>query len=104
MEKKIDEVRLDEAVLSVREWSGKPYRTPQHDIFDLSSDYPVGYQKLIITEIGYKIGEVHYTKSELVDVLASNDGLFTEDFEDWFKDVKIGDELIIIHFTEFRYN
>lgn len=41
-------------------------------------------------------------KVELPD-LAANDGLFFNDWYDWFKGYDIREPLAIIHLTKFRY-
>jgi hypothetical protein len=106
-EKKIARLKEVGGVLSVRQWSNVPYRSPQETIIDIPSEI-VGVQKLTIAYgeqtfipyIGDKI--IHLPK------LAANDGLNTYGFIDWFRPVfkkekKAILDFAIIHFTDFRY-
>jgi len=102
-EKRIAEINAGRAVLSVRAWQGKPYRSPQHELFEYTS---VGIEKLrfysnrefspIIVD-GECFTEVSTFK------LAENDGLSKEDFVNWFKGYDLSKPMAIIHFTNFRY-
>lgn len=96
--------------LSIRQWSGRPYNSPQVEIASL--DQPIGIQRI----------ELHYHSEndtitaridgrEWIDAdcyeIAKNDGLNTTDFKEWFfgRHPK-GDKVfhgVIIHFTDFRY-
>lgn len=96
--------------LSIRQWSGRPYNSPQVEIAHL--DQPIGIQRI----------ELHYHSEndtitacidgrEWIDAdcyeIAKNDGLNTTDFKEWFfgRHPK-GDKVfhgVIIHFTDFRY-
>lgn len=89
-EKRIKEVEKGNAVLSVRVWTGLPYRSKQREIFQFTKNDGVGIEKL-----DYGIG--NYPD------LAYNDGLLRQDFSDWFKDADKTKPLAIIHFTPFRY-
>jgi hypothetical protein len=92
-EKRAEKINAGEAVLSVRIWTGKPYRSKQKEILSLD-----------------KIGtEIINVKSDRPDDLfllgkyfAKNDGLSEADFNAWF-DFKLDEVYIIIHFTGFRY-
>jgi len=100
---KLDEINAGKAVLSLREWTGKPYKSKQKTIIELSS---VGYQKIRMD----KAGSFYVDERPIFDVedLSLNDGLVLEDFLSWFgvkKMVEKGEtfEGIIIHFTDWRY-
>jgi len=100
---KIDEINAGKAVLSLREWTGKPYRSKQNTIIELTD---IGYQKIRMD----KVGNFYVEEKPIFDVeeLALNDGLVVEDFLSWFgvqKMIKKGEvfEGIVIHFTNFRY-
>lgn len=92
-------------LLSVRQWSGKPYQSPQETFLDLE---PGKWGVQEITMIKGENGLEAYVneKSIDIDILAANDGLSRADFEAWFaphfkrQSVFYG---MIIHFTEFRY-
>ena len=99
--KRIDEVIEGKAVLSVREWTGKPYNSPQVEIALLTAKDGVGIQKLEATPLGWFIDS--YDSDVTNEILAKNDGLSLEDFKAWFKNYKITEPMAIIHFTNFRY-
>lgn len=44
--KRITEVQAGKAVLSVRQWTGKPYRSPQEEIAILTNEDGLGIQEL----------------------------------------------------------
>lgn len=119
-EKRIKEVQEGKAVLSVRYWSDKPYRSKQVEVCQFNQNSNVGIQ------------ELHYVKREdlhnqepiihgiyedkimilnnfgihemfTVELVAKNDGLNETDFKNWFKDVHTLDTMAIIQFTDYRY-
>jgi hypothetical protein len=100
--KVIDMVNAGKAILSVREWSGKPYASKQVEICQ--------YTKLGLQEFEFKwgIGCIEpFVDNNIINVddfcdLAENDGLQKHDFLSWFKYPKPFKGLII-HFTDFRY-
>jgi hypothetical protein len=99
--KRIDEVNEGKAVLSLREWSGKPYCSTQNVLMEFRQG-EIRVQKLTVDYMmGYFIDDVD--SDITTEQLAINDGLTKEEFSEWFKKVKCGDELAIIHFSEFRY-
>ena len=101
-EKRIKEVQEGRAVLSIRQWTGKPYRSEQVEIAMLTAENGVGVQKLEFynNTLGLcHIGIVYQRKYEL----AHNDGLSFEDWEEWFRGYDLSKPLAIIHFTKFRY-
>lgn len=96
--KRIDEIHAGKAVLSIREWSGKPYASPQ---IELMKTTQVSVQKLERTLLGWFVDDVD---SDLCFyTLSANDGLSFEDFKSWFKPVKLNEPMAIIHFTNLRY-
>lgn len=104
--KRIKEVQEGEAVLSLRYWSGKPYRSKQVEFAVLDKDSGVGVQKLIWTEDNsMNLRPRIYDSCEIIgeDELAKNDGLSIDDFKDWFKNYDLSKPMAIIQFTEFRY-
>lgn len=121
--KRIGEVNRGEACISLREWSGKPYRSQQREIAILTADNGVGLQRLIISRSEWtdKDNDKHFCywsringKEINLDEIAKNDG-FSDvgDYVTWFspdvekqspdKDGWKHLELVIIHFTKFRY-
>lgn len=103
-ERRIKQILAGEACLSLRYWSGKPYKSVQGYIATLKES--VGHQK--ITICNPITGLEAYVDGKQVDItsLARNDGLSREDFEAWFaphfKKSNVF-EGAIIHFTHFRY-
>ncbi|WP_373248800.1 hypothetical protein [Bacteroides thetaiotaomicron] len=123
---KIDRLKEVGGVLSLRQWSANPYRSPQEIVKDIPAEL-VGVQKLILHRKPEKIE--HYEEgnripaatityyeytaevdgySTLVELLAVNDGLTPEEFKAWFApvfDKEKADtlEFAIIHFTKERY-
>lgn len=101
-EKRIKEVQEGRAVLSIRQWTGKPYRSKQIEIAMLTAENGVGVQKLEFynNTLGLcHIGIVYQRKYEL----AHHDGLSFEDWKEWFKGYDLSEPMAIIHFTKFRY-
>lgn len=99
-------IEKGEACLSVRQWSGKPYRSKQLELAVLTNADGIGIEKLTI-----RYGKVAHVAPSLtngekalkIDEVAENDGLELEDWMDWFKQYDTDQTLAIIHFTPFRY-
>jgi hypothetical protein len=92
-ENRFKEIDAGRAVLSVRQWSGKPYEkgTNQGEIFRFDRTRGIGIEKFCPLQSSFN-----------PLVLANNDGLSLEDFDDWFKPYNM-EPKAIIHFTDFRY-
>lgn len=103
-EKKIREVQSGKAILSIRAWEDKPYRSRQFTIMNLDASSGVGIQKLhsFDDEYGYFIGDKGNVLPVPLQELANNDGLSVADWKGWFRDAGAC-PLAIIHFSEFRY-
>ena len=105
--KRIDEVTNGESVLSVRQWTERPYFSPQTKLADLTAENGVGIQMLRFHpgrdgNILWKYFDVNGTYPNIED-LAKHDGLSFEDWREWFKGYDLSEPLAIIHFTKFRY-
>lgn len=106
-EARIKEVQEGKAVLSIRQWSGLPYRSKQDEVTELSKEDGVGIQKLTFNEDSN--GEFFLEDFNIdgkyieYDKLAANDGLLTEDWYRWFKKYDLSKPMAVIHFTSFRY-
>ena len=85
------------AILSIRYWSGKPYKSEQVEFCQLTK---IGLQKLD-NPTNYLWAEIDGKKCNWEDV-AKNDGLAFYDFCEWFKNIQ-NRPMAIIHFTEWRY-
>jgi hypothetical protein len=105
----VDQVNSGEAELSLREWTGKPYRSKQEEFLRLSK---LGVQRLNMYWRTYETGInrealfilIEHQKMLLYNKyehLIKNDGLTTTDFIDWFIDEEF--KGAIIHFTDFKY-
>lgn len=103
--RRIDKINQGEAILSVRQWMGKPYCSKQFELFQFTK---IGIQKCdvsIIDDAGSAIIRMTIDNKPINDKVGSevikNDGLEIQDFIDWFKSpIKDG---CIIHFTDLRY-
>lgn len=97
-EKKIRLVQEGKAVLSIRQWTGKPYRSKQKEVKRFYAKDGVGIQF-----IEGPVSALRVDKNKFVSYvrLAVNDGLHKDDFESWFKEPLISGA--IIHFTKTRY-
>lgn len=98
--KVVEEVNAGRAILSVRQWIGKPYASKQ---IEIGRHDKLGWETF---EINNKtlllVDSKRITGAFTMEDLAKNDGLLRIDFSDWFKypnPFKGG----IIHFTNFRY-
>ncbi|ATV32516.1 hypothetical protein CUC00_08545 [Prevotella intermedia] len=100
-EKRIKEVQEGRAALSIRQWTGKPYRSKQVEIARLTTEDGVGIQLLELTnDLSECIIGDH--RHSYVSV-AKNDGLHSADWLDWFSCYDLSKPMAIIHFTKFRY-
>lgn len=99
-----DKVNQKEALLSIRMWTGKPYKSKQEELCVLRD---INIKKVVfkkeIKKDGVKakiiIDGNTYTGYGL-EVIANNDGLSLDDFISWFpKDFKG----CIIYFTSIEY-
>lgn len=102
---KIEEVKTGEAVLSVREWTGKPYKSPQVEKMQFTKHDSIGAEP---AEFWADYFHVSLGKWEALSVpcqeICEADGLNLKDFNDWFEGLEdSGTECSIIHFTKFRY-
>lgn len=100
-EQRFKEITSGNAVLSVREWTGLPYRSKQREIALLGKDDGIGLQLLLLTDL-MRPGKI---EGNLIDLpaIAENDGLSFYDWFYWFNRYDISKPLAIIHFTKFRY-
>lgn len=97
------QIAAGEACLSVRQWTGKPYRSKQVEIARLTREDGIGLQMLSFAPT-YSLTTPFVGKRRLKrETLAANDGLSTKDWENWFYHYDLTKPLAIIHFTKFRY-
>lgn len=106
--KRFEKIAAGEACLSVRVWTGAPYRSKQKELARLTKDDGIGLQKLQL-EVADKSFGIYHARiddgcgSASIIELATNDGLSLEDWKKWFKNYDLSKPLAIIHFTPFRY-
>ena len=100
-EKRIKEVQKGRAVLSIRQWTGKPYRSKQVEIATLTAESGVGIQLMESTNDFAEciVGGHHHSYVSV----AKNDGLRPDDWLDWFSAHDLSKPMSIIHLTKFRY-
>ena len=107
--KRFEKIAADKAVLSIRQWVGKPYAegSTQREIVTLTRDDGIGLQRL-----DFEGGDIYCVNvdgqrfsptRETLENIAANDGLSYEDWREWFKDYDISNPLAIIQFTKYRY-
>lgn len=98
---KIQEVIDGKAILSIRQWTGKPYRSKQETMKNLTAADGVGYQlaEILENEEIVLLMEDEYNPT-VCPSIEENDGLSMAEFWNWFTDDA---KVIIIHFTNFRY-
>ena len=106
-EKRVKKIQAGHAVLSVRQWSGKPYRSKQVEIARLTADDGVGIQKLCFDKDKDGVPSFRYPdiNGKYIDreTLANNDGLSKEDWQEWFMGYDLSKSMAVILFTKFRY-
>lgn len=102
--KRMEEIDQGNAYLSVRVWTGLPYRSKQQEIFRFDRTQKIGIQKLEFTDDTKLMMSIDGMRRPilLLHSIAKNDGLAYEDYHDWFAGVQ-STTLAIIHFTDFRY-
>lgn len=101
-EKRIKEVQDGNAILSVRQWTGKPYRSKQVEIACLTAADGVGLQKLYFLH-PFDLQSTYVNSRVNAKEIAANDGLSLSDWLAWFSTSKPLEPMAVIHFTQFRY-
>lgn len=101
--KRIEQIQKGEAILSIRVWTGAPYKSPQKEIIQLDQSSGIGVQRVYIDfeKDLFLIDQLQF--NNYFQTIASNDGLTFRDFKLWFKGISPEEPLAIIHFTKFRY-
>lgn len=98
---RFEQIKKGEACLSIRQWTGKPYRSKQVEIARLTREDGIGIERLTFARSTHILPYINY-KPVCVARLANNDGLTIDDWKEWFKDYDLSKPLAIIHFTKFR--
>lgn len=111
-EHRAKEVNAGRAVLSLRQWSGKPYEKGSHQI-EIARLTEIYTQRITMRwslspftlPTVYVQNPGEEAKYLNIGTVAANDGLSLEDFMSWFKIQKYGQPYhgIVIHFTPMLY-
>lgn len=103
--KRFENIEKGEACLSVRQWTGKPYRSKMVEIARLTKDDGIGIQCVAFYKQAdlFERCNIKYAAPPKLNILAKNDGLSFKDWKDWFRNYDLSNPLAIIHFTKFRY-
>lgn len=101
---KEEKIQKGDMYLSLREWTDKPYNSPQEEWKQVEN---VGLQRIRIEYCKDTGCIMTVIDGKAIDpiVTAKNDGLDLSDFVEWFfgsKKSKVF-EGVVIHFTDFRY-
>ncbi|MEK6879094.1 MAG: hypothetical protein AABY22_05770 [Nanoarchaeota archaeon] len=99
----IDKVNSGEAILSVRQWAGRPYHKDENGVgqVEITQFTKLGFQKVKYSRDQFiTIDKKKFTDEEQLKEIALNDGLTPDEFRGWFPKTFTG---IVIHFTEFKY-
>ena len=96
---KIEEVKSGKAELVLKQWEGRPYHSTPNKLFIFDAKDDVEVSKLTKTADGFFVNGTIKVEPE---ILAKNDGLSLQDFEDSFK-VLPTEPMAILHFNSFRY-
>lgn len=106
-EKRIKDIQEGKAFLSVRQWSGRPYFSKQIEIARLTAANGVGIQKLSFYKDKDGVPSLKFfdINGKYIDreILANNDGLSLEYWQEWFRGYDLSKPMAVIHFTKFRY-
>jgi hypothetical protein len=98
---RIDQINAGKGILSLRNWSGKPYASKQEEFLQLSK---VGLQSFELTDLGMIFIDNRIIRIDDHGQFAKNDGLDQQDLYDWFqlgkKSIRDG---ALIQFTDFKY-
>ena len=97
---KIEEVKSGKAELVLKQWEGRPYHSTPNKLSIYDDKDDVDVSKLTKTADGFFVNDTIKVEPE---ILAKNDGLSLQDFEDWFK-VFPTEPMAILHFNSFRYD
>lgn len=100
--KRFRKIERGQAILSLRFWSGIPYRSTPIELCKLGINDGIGLQMLWF-RYGNICEPIIDSKSIDVERIAKNDGLNEKDWLKWFEKEDLYDTFAVIHFTKFRY-
>lgn len=104
--KRFEEIAAGKAVLSIRQWVGKPYGkgSTQQKIALLTKEDEIGIERLEFEDGDIRRPLIDGRSFYHISQIAANDGLSQKDWLDWFKYSDLSKPMAIIHFTNYRYN
>lgn len=102
--KRAEQINAGQMELSIRVWSGQPYRSPQVEVARLTK---LGVQPVTIVRGSADHEPSVFIANRLIDCgagkLSKNDGLSYYDWFNWFLKGKSLFEGVILQFTDMRY-
>ena len=105
--KRFEKIAAGKAVLSVRQWVGKPYGkgSTQKELALLTRLDGIGIQRLDFDRqhLCHPRIDGKAKDNGTYRKLAQNDGLTEEEWLCWFREYDLSHPMAIIHFTSFRY-
>lgn len=101
--RRAEKINAGQAVLSLRQWTGKPYRSKQKEFLRLSKIYVQEF-KIITGSVapGIPPSRAVFIDRRIKNIheVSQNDGLSVDDFCKWFKKDMEG---VVIHFSDKIY-
>lgn len=101
--KRFEKIYAGKACLSIRYWTGRPYHSKQTEICKLTKEDGIGLQKLEFYNGCLQQPILSSGMTIRAELLAKNDGLSFESWQEWFRKSDISKPLAVIQFTKFRY-
>ncbi len=98
-EKRFEKINQGLACLSIRTWTGKPYKSEQKEEFMLTNTDGIELQSFVMGDLFDFVGGTPVSRHDI----AKNDHLSLPDFQEWFKKADFTKPMAMIHFTAFRY-
>ena len=101
--KRFEKIYAGKACLSIRYWTGKPYHSKQTEICKLTKEDGIGLQKLEFYNGCLQQPILSSGMTIKAELIAKNDGLSFESWQEWLRKSDISKPLAVIQFTKFRY-
>ena len=101
--KRFKQIEAGKACLSIRYWTGKPYRSKQTEICKLTKEDGIGLQRLEFYNGCLQQPILSSGMTIRAELIAKNDGLTFDSWHEWFIKSDLSKPLAVIQFTKFRY-
>ena len=101
--KRFKQIEAGKACLSIRYWTGRPYHSEQTEICKLTKEDGIGLQKLEFYNGCLQQPILSSGMTIKAELIAKNDGLSFESWQEWLRKSDISKPLAVIQFTKFRY-